>query len=194
LNDMAPPTVRRIEGQRGELYGFVQDHRGRLGYNVEEFRQILANRNQAIKQQINNDGYLTDKDAAQPVIALEDWEVVHWRLKGHYKTIYGQSILEPARFIWKRLVLLEDAVLIYRLQSAPERFAIYVDVGDLPPAEALAYLGRVRQQQKKKKFINPSTNQLNLKFDAISPDEDFILPVRKGVEGTKVQPLTSPSW
>jgi hypothetical protein len=102
--------------------------------------------------------------------------------------------LEPARWIWKRLMLLEDAALIYRLQRAPERYAFYVDVGDLPPQEALAWVNRVRQQFRKKKFVNPTTGKLDLKFDPLSQDEDFFIPVRKGTEGTRIEVLGSPSW
>jgi hypothetical protein len=127
--------------------------------------------------------------------ALEDWEVVHFRLRGkHRRSIYGYSVLEAARWIWKRLMLLEDAALVFRLQRAPERYAYYVDVGDLPPAEALAYVNRLRQQHRKKKFVNPITNKLDLKFDPISQDEDIWVPKRQGDEGTRIDVLSSPSW
>ena len=52
-------------------------------------------------------------------------------------------------------MLLEDAAMVYRLQRAPERYAFYVDVGDMPPKEAFAYLNKIRQQYKKTKFYNP---------------------------------------
>lgn len=108
--------------------------------------------------------------------------------------VVHNSVLEPARWIWKRLMLLEDAAMIYRLQRAPERFAFYVDVGDLPPAEALAFVNKIRQQHKKKRFVNPSTGKLDLKFEPLSQDDDFWVPVRKGVEGTRIEVLGGPSW
>jgi hypothetical protein len=91
-------------------------------------------------------------------------------------------------------MLLEDAALIYRLQRAPERYAFYVDIGDLPPNEAMAYLNRVRQQHRKKKWVNPTTGKLDLKFDPMSQDEDFFIPVRQGAEGTRIEVLGAPSW
>jgi hypothetical protein len=91
-------------------------------------------------------------------------------------------------------MLLEDAAMVYRLQRAPERYAFYVDVGDLPPKEAFAYLNKVRQQYKKTKFYNPTTGKLDLKFNPLSQDEDFFLPIRKGVQGTRIDVLGSPSW
>lgn len=185
LNFLPPPTMRRIEGRRGELFGFVQDFKGRFGYSPDEFKQILAQR-----AATGESGQGWDK-----MTALEDWEVVHSRLRTKQRrAIYGHSVLEPARWIWKRLMLLEDAAMVYRLQRAPERYAFYIDVGDLPPKEAFAYLNKVRQQYKKTKFYNPNTGKLDLKFNPLSQDEDFFLPIRKGVQGTRIDVLGSPSW
>ncbi len=190
FNFLPPPTVRRVEGPRGELYGFVQDFKGRFGYSPAEFQQILATRVAS-----KNGTPMATGEGMEHIAVLEEWEVVHFRLRGkHRRSIYGYSVLEPARWIWKRLMLLEDAALIYRLQRAPERYAFYVDVGDLPPQEALAWVNRVRQQFKKKKFINPSTGKLDLKFEPLAQDEDFFVPVRQGTEGTRIEVLGSPSW
>lgn len=192
LNFLAPPTVRRIEGPRGELYGFVQDFKGRFGYSPAEFQQIMSTRAAMRQGGADQAGGLGGRDR---ISALEDWEVVHFRLRGkHRRSVYGYSVLEPARWIWKRLMLLEDAALIYRLQRAPERYAFYVDIGDLPPNEAMAYLNRVRQQHRKKKWVNPTTGKLDLKFDPMSQDEDFFIPVRQGAEGTRIEVLGAPSW
>jgi hypothetical protein len=190
LNFLPPPTVRRIEGPRGELFGFVQDFKGRFGYSPAEFQEILATRSAQIQG-----GAKTGYGGLDKIAALEDWEVMHLRLRSkHRRSIYGYSVLESGRWIWKRLMLLEDAAMIYRLQRAPERYAFYVDVGDLPPAEALAYVNRVRQQYKKIKFFNPTTGKLDLKYNPIAQDEDFFVPVRKGVEGARIEVLGSPSW
>jgi hypothetical protein len=192
LNFLAPPTVRRIEGPRGELFGFVQDFKGRFGYSPAEFQQIMANRS-AMRQGDGNTN--AGFGGMEKISALEDWEVVHFRLRGkHRRSIYGYSVLEPARWIWKRLMLLEDAALIYRLQRAPERYAFYVDIGDLPPNEALAYLNRVRQQHRKKRWVNPTTGKLDVKFDPIDQTEDFFVPVREGREGTRIEVLGAPAW
>jgi Bacteriophage T4-like portal protein (Gp20) len=191
FNFLPPPTVRRIEGPRGELFGFVQDFKGKFGYSPQEFQNIIATRAASRQGGSDKQGY----GGLDKVAALEDWEVVHFRLRGkHRRSIYGYSVLESARWIWKRLMLLEDAALIYRLQRAPERYAFYVDVGDLPPAEALAFVNRVRQQHKKTKFFNPTTGKLDLKFNPMSQDEDFFVPVRKGTEGARIEVLGAPSW
>jgi hypothetical protein len=97
LNFLPPPTVRRIEGPRGELFGFVQDFKGRFGFSPEEFRQILATRTSML-QGGAPDAAQAGYGGFDKVAALEDWEVVHFRLRGkHRRSIYGYSVLEPAR-------------------------------------------------------------------------------------------------
>jgi hypothetical protein len=91
-------------------------------------------------------------------------------------------------------MLLEDAAMVYRLQRAPQRYAFYIDVGDMPPKEAMGFLHKMRQQYKKTKFYNPQTGKLDLKYNPLSQDEDFFVPVRKGVQATKIDVVGSPSW
>lgn len=189
FNYLPPATMRRIEGNRGDLLGFVQDFKGQFDYSPSDYQQILT-------AKFADSGYQPDIDLLQsPLTAFEPWEVVHWRLRGRERrSLYGHSVLEAARWIYKRLMLLEDAALVYRLQRAPERFAFYVDTGDLPPKEALAFLNRVRQNFRKKKFVDPTSGKLNLKFETLAQDEDFFIPTRKGVDSTRIETLGAPQW
>ena len=48
-------------------------------------------------------------------LTLENWQVSHFRILGNDKYApYGTSALEPARRIWRQLILLEDAMMAYR--------------------------------------------------------------------------------
>lgn len=195
LNHLPPPTVRRIEGLRGELYGFVQDYRGRFSYTPEEFKQLLGQRTAMMRGNTLRPGMRNMQGLDPSVTPLEDWEVIHLRLRGkHRRSLYGVSALESARWIFKRLILLEDSAMLYRLQRAPERFAFYVDTGDLPPDQALAHVRKVRSAYKKKKIVDPVSGKLDLKFNSLGQDEDFFLPSREGKDGTRVEVLAGPVW
>lgn len=194
LSFLPPATVRRVEAEKGRLIGFVQDFKGKFAFNPAEFDSMLKSR---FATPGGNAGIAGTGDERQygAVTPFEGWEVVHFRLRGkHRRSVYGHSVLEAARWIYKRLVLLEDSALIYRLQRAPERFAFYIDVGDLPATEALAYVNRTRQQYKKKKWINPSTGRVDLKFESIAQDEDYFVPSRKGTDSTRIENLGAPQW
>lgn len=195
LNFLPPPTIRRVEAEKGQLLGFMQDYKGKFSYTPTEFMQALNQRSSNIANGISMGQNSASGAYGPKVVPLEGWEVVHFRMRSkHRRSVYGFSVLEAARWIFKRLMLLEDAALIYRLQRAPERFAFYVDVGDLPPNEALAYLNRVRQQYKKKKWVNPTTGRVDLKFNPLGQDEDFFVPSRKGTDGTRIDVLGAPQW
>lgn len=188
LNFLPASTTRRVEDCFGALKGFIQSRDGKIGFSTEEFDELLCQRN----DEINN---CESNDYAPQAVALEDWEVVHFRLRSkHRRSVYGYSVLEPARWIWKRLMMMEDAAILFRLQKAMERYAFYVDVGDMPPAEALAYVNRVRQQYRKKRFVNPNSGKLELQFNPGSPDDDFWVPTRQGRDATRIDVVGSPQW
>lgn len=179
LHALPPETMRRVEGMKGELLGFVQDPTGQFRVQPSEFVEILQKK----------------KPIPGGVAIFEPWQVVHDRLQNQYRqSPYGSSILEPARWIWKRLLLLEDAMLIYRLTRAPSRFAFYVDVGDMPPRQAQRYMQTMRQNFRKKKFVNPQTGKLDLRFSPLAQDEDFYIPVRGGRESTRIDVLQGPDF
>lgn len=190
LNYLPAPSVRRIEGRHGELYGFIQDPRGKIGFSVDDFKAAMAKRQALITGDIKAGEAGTD-----PTIAFEDWEVVHFRLRGKQRrSVYGHSVLDSARWIWRRLMLLEDAAMIYRLHRAPERFAFYVNVGDRSDNEAMLYLNRMRQQFRKNKYVNPRTGYLDQKVNPPAQDEDFYIPFRSGEDGSRVEMLSAPAW
>ena len=198
LNFLPPATMRRLEGARGELYGYVQDFRGKVGYTVSEWQQLLDARDAAPRREPFDprDPNLPTAGDAEYVAAFEDWEVVHFRLRGRQRrSVYGHAVLEPARFIYRRLMLLEDAALIFRLQRAPEKLAFYVDVGATTPStEAMAHVRRVRNEHKKRRIIDPTTGQIVNRLDSFAQDVDYWIPSRNGKDSTRIETVSSPSW
>lgn len=185
MNFLPPPTIRRVEGPHGQLLGFVQDIRGEFNIGLSDFYRLAKERG-ADGSQRRPPGELT---------IFEDWEMVHWRLRGkHMRSMYGHSVADPARWIWKRLSLLEDALLIYKLDRAPSRYAFYVDVGEYDAERGLAYVNRVKNQFVKKKFVNPSTGKLDMRYNPLAHDEDFFIPMRGGKETTRIETLQGPDY
>ena len=67
-------------------------------------------------------------------MTFENWQIAHFRILGNDKYApYGTSILEPARRIWRQLVLMEDAMMAYRVIRSSERRVFKIDVGAIPP-------------------------------------------------------------
>jgi len=182
LRYMPPFSVRRIESNKADLLGFVQSYTGDVSISPKEFEKKRLQRG-------------AELGPSKDVAVYEDWRVAHMRLRAkHRDSLYGWSITEPARWVWKRLMLLEDAVLVYKLTRSPSRYAFYVDVGKLPRQEAERAVQEVMQRLKKKKFVNPKTGKLDLKFNPLAMDEDFFLAMREGRESTRVESLMGPSY
>ena len=123
-------------------------------------------------------------------ITFENWQVAHFRILGNDKYVpYGTSILEPARRIWRQLVLLEDAMMAYRIVRSPERRVFYIDVGSIAPEDVEQYMQKVITQMKRNQVINQDTGRVDLRYNPMSIEEDYYLPVRGTQTQTKIEAL-----
>ncbi len=121
---------------------------------------------------------------------LENWQVTHFRLLGNDAFLpYGSSVLESARRIWRQLILIEDAMLVYRVIRSPERRVFYIDVGNVPPENVAEYLEQAKNSLKRSPVVNKTDGRVDLRFNPLSVDEDYFIPVRGGDSGTKIDTL-----
>ncbi len=128
-------------------------------------------------------------------LTLENWQIAHFRILGNDKfSPYGTSILEPARRIWRQLTLLEDAVMAYRIVRSPERRAFYIDVGNIPPQDVEQYMQRVMTQMKRNQIVDANSGRVDLRYNPLSIEEDYYIPVRGGVSNTKIETVGGGSY
>ena len=97
--------------------------------------------------------------------------------------------LENARRPYRQLSLIEDAIVIYRLVRAPERLVFNVDVGNMPPPKAEAYLKKLIQNYWSRKTFDLDQNDVVKKFNPQSMLDAFWFAKRQGSEGTSVTQL-----
>ena len=125
---------------------------------------------------------------------LENWQISHFRLLGNDAFLpYGSSVLEGARRVWRQLILIEDAMLVYRVIRSPERRVFYIDVGNIPPENIADYLEQAQTSLKRNAVIDKTTVQVHLRYNPLSVDEDYFLPVRGGDTGTRIDTLAGGS-
>ena len=124
-------------------------------------------------------------------LTFENWQIGHFRVLGNDKyNPYGTSVLEPARRIWRQLTLLEDAMMAYRIVRSPDRRVFYIDVGGIPPQDIEQYMQKAMTQMKRNQVVDPDTGRVDLRYNPLSVEEDFFIPVRGGTSGTKIEPLS----
>ena len=122
-------------------------------------------------------------------LTFENWQVAHFRILGQDKYApYGTSILEPARRIWRQLNLLEDAMMAYRIVRAPDRRVFYIDVGNVATEDVEQMMLKVQSQMKRNMIIDPTNGRVDLRYNPMSIDEDYFIPVR-GQSATKIDTL-----
>ena len=139
---------------------------------------------------VNNPYHVQFKQLGGGNIIYENFEIAHFRLLTDSNFLpYGRSIIEPARKVWKQLMLMEDAMLIHRIMRAPEKRIFKIDVGNIPPNEVDNYMQRIINQMKKTPYVDEQTGEYNLKFNMMNMLEDYFLPVRGGQSGTSIESL-----
>ena len=88
-----------------------------------------------------------------------------------------------------QLMMIEDALVIYRLSRAPERRIFYIDVGNLPKVKAEQYLRDVMMRYRNKLVYDANTGEIRDDKKFMSMMEDFWLPRREGGRGTEISTL-----
>jgi hypothetical protein len=94
--------------------------------------------------------------------------------------------IENARRAYKQLSLTEDSIVIYRLVRAPERLVFNVDVGNMPPPKAEAYLKKLMQNYWSRKTFDSSQGRTINAFNPQSMLDSFWFAKRAGSDGTSV--------
>jgi hypothetical protein len=181
IQELPPESVYRIETTKGRLVEFQQSKDG---------PDYMALTRAPITQ-------ATDADILQTkAIRFTPEQVVHIKIGDDRRTFYpyGTSLIEAARGSANQLRLIEDALVVYRLSRSPERRIFYIDVAQLPPYKAEAFLDRMKDQFRKKKVASQRGHQtsgasgVDERWHTPAIDEDYWLPIRPN-SNTRVETL-----
>lgn len=133
--------------------------------------------------------WLDDNNSQVP---FRDWQIAHFRLLTNSLYLpYGVSALNAARRHWRMLSLMEDMMLIYRLERSVERRVYKIFVGAIDDADVQAYVEQIANQFKRTPIIDPMTGQVDLRKNILSIDNDIFLPVRDENAPTPIDTLSA---
>ena len=105
---------------------------------------------------------------------------------------FGNSLLENIFKDYKQKELLEDAILIYRIQRAPERRVFHIDVGNMPSHMAMAFVERVKNEIHQRRIPSQTgggQNVIDSAYNPLSINEDYFFPQTAEGRGSKVETL-----
>ena len=105
---------------------------------------------------------------------------------------FGVSVLESIFKVYKQKELLEDAIIIYRVQRAPERRVFYIDVGNMPAHMAMGYVNRVKNEIHQRRIPTQTgggQSMMDATYNPLSINEDYFFPQTAEGRGSKVETL-----
>jgi hypothetical protein len=127
-------------------------------------------------------------------LAVDAKHVVHLSLSEGLDNNFpfGNSLLETVFKVFKQKELLEDAIIIYRIQRAPERRIFYIDVGNMPSHLAMSFVERVKNEIHQRRIpsaVGGGTNVIDSAYNPLSINEDYFFPQTAEGRGSKVETL-----
>lgn len=131
------------------------------------------------------------KNEATP---FQSWQVAHFRLLTDSTFLpYGVSFLNKGRRHWRMLSMMEDMMLLYRLERGIERRVFKIYVGNIDDADIPAYVNDIANTFKRVPVIDPNTGQLDLRKNTLSIADDIFIPVHDKTESTPIDTLSPAS-
>lgn len=111
----------------------------------------------------------------------EPWEIVHWKNGEDIEMEpYGSSILRPIVDTWRRVVLIREALVIYRITRAPSKLLFKIGTDGLSGEEAYQFAQNMKKEIQKKPLVNPQTGEIDFKYSPMSVEENIFMPVYEG--------------
>jgi len=131
---------------------------------------------------------------AQNETTINSEHIVHLSLTEglDFSWPFGNSVLENVFKVFKQKELLEDAIIIYRVQRAPERRVFYIDVGNMPSHMAMSFVERVKNEVHQRRIPTQTgggQNMMDATYNPLSTNEDFFFPQTAEGRGSKVEIL-----
>ena len=162
----------RYEGGLSGYYGGGQMTNAGEDLKPDEVRFVHAGMNQAT--------------------SYSEWQVAHFRmLNDSFFLPYGVSLLHKARRAWRMWSMMEDAMLIYRLDRSIERRVFKIYVGGINDKDVPAFVQEIANNFKRTPIIDPMTGQVDLRKNFLDVSSDYFIPVRDPSAPNPIETLQS---
>ena len=115
------------------------------------------------------------------MVPFRNWQIAHFRLLHNSMFLpYGCSGLLAARRHFRMLALMEDMMLIYRLERSMERRVYKIFVGALDDKDIPGYVEQIADQFKRTPIVDPLTGQLDLRKNILPVWKKTPIPLLDG--------------
>ncbi len=192
--------VNETNGKEPEQY-FIKD----LGVNLQNLTAtaITVSDTYSANPQLTGGGYVQSKQPytgggrfthERNEVAINAEHIVHCSLTEGLDAFwpFGNSVLENIFKVYKQKELLEDSIIIYRIQRAPERRIFKIDVGNMPSHMAMAFVERVKNEIHQRRIPSQTgggSSIVDSTYNTIGQNEDFFFPTTADGRGSSVEVL-----
>ncbi|MCD8206818.1 MAG: portal protein [Bacteroidales bacterium] len=128
---------------------------------------------------------------ASQALSYKNFQVAHFRLLYDSQLMpYGVSFFNKARRHFRLLSMMEDAMLIYRIERSMERRVFKIPIGNIDPTsgEVEALVSEIASRFKRTPIIDDA-GQLNLRKNLLSVSDDFFVPILPGQDYNPIETL-----
>lgn len=134
--------------------------------------------------------FIWTRASSSTYIPYRNWQIAHFRLLYNSEFLpYGVSTLHKARRAFRLLTMMEDAMLMYRLERSVERRVFNIDVGNINEEDVPTYIEEIANSFKRTPVIDPLTGQIDTRKSWMQASEDFFIPRRPGDTTSKIETL-----
>lgn len=110
--------------------------------------------------------------------AYKPWDLVHFRIRGKRPTDpYGSPFFLQVRLIYKVLKLMEEQMVIYRMNLHPDRLIFKVFTGSAGPDERNRLVQKWRRSQEKATSFNHDTGRFTSEYAPWMVNQNIYWPV-----------------
>lgn len=168
LRPYHPADVARLHGPFNDLVGYCPA--------MENGDPSVALEHDGLRPQTVNTTNVQSTRVVDEITA--SYGVTHFRTTGRdRRSRYGESILAGSRDNWRRLMMVEDQVVIQRLLRAPDRLLITLSAAGMAYDQIAKVTKDLESKFYKQVKFNPGSNQYISHSGLFAEHKDVVLPL-----------------
>lgn len=130
-------------------------------------------------------------DAKNDVPRYKPWDVIHWRLRSkRIDDPYGMPFFFHVRMIYKMLKLMEEQMVMYRMNMHPDRLIFKVFTGAAGVEERRRVVRTWRREMEKHMSIDRNTGVMRAEYAPWMINQNIYWPVGAGDDKSGVEKFT----
>ena len=164
--------------------------------NMINTMNVSSNTNNVNTQQFSG-GNNPNGSTENTVVPIDAENVVHFTMNVDDNTIYpfGRSVLETIYKVYIQKMLMQDCILMHRIDNAVEKLVFKIPMGGIPAYMRRTYLERQKNEYSQRRLPSKEGsspfNTIDVAYNSIPFNENYWLPVDDNGQSPSIDKLTA---